>query len=495
MVFEIPAALALSVAQPGPTPPDRRTPLHFVLLINGIACLFMGVLLALDALFFPATWRVFLTAGGLTCFVGTALTLVAWDAKGRLKRNHTFLLTATMWLTGAGIGALPLWLWAMTPTDAFFEAMSGITTTGSTVLTGLDEKPHGILWWRAILQWIGGVGFIVTGMALLPILRTGGMQLFRTESSERGEKELHSATSVAAATLWVYVGLTTLCLLVYLVGGMSPFDAVTHAMTTLSTGGYSTHDASFGHFDSAFLQWAGTFFMFCGALPFVWYIRAANRGIFRSEQVRAFAIGLTIVILLLTFWRMVDHDAMPLPALREVAFNVVSVVTTTGFATVDYTLWGPAAQVAFFFLTAIGGCTGSTAGGVKIMRWIILSRSIGSCARQLLHPSGIFPIRYEGRSVKDDVISGVAAFFTFFALTVFGLAVALALIGLDPVTAITGALTAVTNVGPGLGPIIGPAGNFAPLPDLAKWLLSFGMYAGRLEMLTVFVLLTRLFWE
>ena len=317
-------------------------------------------------------WQVFAASALITLSLGICLILGNRSDDFRFTIHQAFLLTTLSWLVIALFGSLPFMFsnLDLSFTDAFFEAMSGITTTGSTVLTGLDEKPHGILWWRAILQWIGGVGFIVTGMALLPILRTGGMQLFRTESSERGEKELHSATSVAAATLWVYVGLTTLCLLVYLVGGMSPFDAVTHAMTTLSTGGYSTHDASFGHFDSAFLQWAGTFFMFCGALPFVWYIRAANRGIFRSEQVRAFAIGLTIVILLLTFWRMVDHGAMPLPALREVAFNVVSVVTTTGFATVDYTLWGPAAQVAFFFLTAIGGCTGSTAGGVKIMRWI-----------------------------------------------------------------------------------------------------------------------------
>lgn len=469
--------------------------MKFVAFSNGILLLGMSVLMAGLAAIYPATREVFLLSAIVAGLTGGMVSLAVSHRVDDFRRLHTFLLTGSIWITGATAGALPLWLWQLSPTDAFFEAMSGITTTGSTVMSGLDTTAPAILLWRGILQWLGGIGFIVTGIAFLPILRVGGMQLFRTESSERGEKEMASAARFAGATVWIYMALTILCTAVYTVGGMTVFEAVAHALTTVSTGGYSTSDASFGHFDSAFLQWSGTLFMIAGALPFAWYIKGLNRRVFRSEQVRSILAFFVITIAILTLWRAVTAQTPLLETLRLVTFNVVSVVTTTGYATTDYTTWGPFAVAVFFVLTAVGGCTGSTSGGAKMMRWIILFRCIRIQIRTIHSPSAVFRARYEGQSVDEDVVSGVITFFVFYALTVGLLAVALGLYGLDLETSISGALTAVANVGPGVGDTIGPAGNFASLPDGAKLILCFGMYVGRLEMLTVYVLLTATFWR
>jgi trk system potassium uptake protein TrkH len=308
---------------------------RFVIFVNSLVLLLAGGLMTLDAIVFPATRTIFLTAGFLTVILGVFVALGSSPRLGDFRRPHAFLLTASVWMTAGAVGAVPLHGWGMSLTDAFFESMSGITTTGSTVMVGLDTTPRGILAWRAVLQWIGGVGFIVTGIALLPMLRVGGMQLFRTESSERGEKELVSAARFARATLRIYGAISAACFGAYLVGGMSLFDAFAHAASTVSTGGYSTYDASFGHFESPFLHWAAVVFMLSGALPFAWYIRVVNRRLLRSEQVRALLIGLGSAIAVLTTWRTLSSDAPLGEALREVAFNVVSVVTTTGFATTD----------------------------------------------------------------------------------------------------------------------------------------------------------------
>ncbi|MGC9369412.1 MAG: TrkH family potassium uptake protein [Paracoccaceae bacterium] len=468
--------------------------MNFVLISNGILLVGMAMIMAVVGALFPATRGVFLVSSLVAGLIGGLIAVAVSHRLSGFRRLHTFLLTGTIWITGATAGALPLWLWQLSPIDAYFEAMSGITTTGSTVMSGLDTTAPGILLWRATLQWLGGIGFIVTGIAFLPILRVGGMQLFRTESSEQGDKEMASAARFASTTVWIYLALTGLCTATYNAGGMSFFEAVAHALTTVSTGGYSTSDASFGHFDSAFLQWSGTVYMIAGALPFAWYIRGINRRTFRSEQVRGIFLLFAIAIGVLTIWRVVTGHTPVLETLRLVAFNVVSVVTTTGYATTDYTTWGPFAVAVFFTLTAVGGCTGSTSGGAKTMRWIIAIRMIRVQLRTIRSPSAVIKARYEGRAVESDVIGGVMTFF-FYAATVGALSVALGLYGLDMETSISGALTAVANVGPGVGDTIGPAGNFASLPDGAKLLLCFGMYVGRLEMLTVYILLTRAFWR
>ncbi len=469
--------------------------MHFVIFVNGAVLIFFGGAMALDALVFHATYRIFLIGALLTAFGGALLTIVSHRPQMKMERLDAFVMTSSVWMTAAIAGAVPLFLWGMTPADAFFEAMSGITTTGSTVMSGLDRTPRGIIFWRALLQAVGGVGFVVTAIAVLPVLKVGGMQLFRTESSDKGDKELRNAAVFASATLQVYLGLIAVCALVYLAGGMNTFDAVTHAMTTLSTGGYSGYDASFGHFQSPFLQWACTGFMVLGALPFAWYIRMINRGVFYSEQVAAMLWCLAVVILILSAWLTATSHLAPLDALRMVAFNVVSVVTTTGYATTDYTLWGPFFVMAFFFLTAVGGCTGSTSGGGKAMRWLLAWRAVASKIANLQSRNRVTRIRFRGQPVEEDVLNGVVVFLVFYFATFLALTIVLALLGLDLETATSGALTALANVGPGVGKVIGPAGNFSGLSDAVKSVLAFGMYLGRLEMLTVLVLFTPVFWR
>ncbi len=470
--------------------------MRLVAFINGLVILFVAVLMLLVAVLFDDTRGLFAEAGILVGLVGGVVSLSVLGADpGEFRRSHTFILTSTVWLSASFAAAVPLYFWGLAPADAVFEAFSAVTTTGSTVMSGLDSTARGILLWRAMMQSLGGIGFVVAGMALLPVLRVGGMQLFRTESSDRSGKEFGAARNVALATLAIYLGLIGLCMVVYLLGGMGPFDAVVHALTTLATGGFSNYDASFGHFDSAFLQWAATFFMLAGGLPFMWYLRMIRRREFASEQVRMMLSSLALVIGGLTLWLIWSSDTHPFEALRMVAFNVISVVTTTGYATTDYTAWGPLAMVVFFGLTAVGGATGSTAGGVKAMRWIIMGRAIAVGVRRVVYPHGVFSIRYEGRTVERDVVDGVMAFFTFFIVSVAVIAVGLSLMGLDLETAISGALTAIANVGPGIGDTIGPAGNFSSLGDGAKILLAFGMYVGRLEMMTVYALLLPVFWR
>ncbi|RME18870.1 MAG: TrkH family potassium uptake protein [Alphaproteobacteria bacterium] len=469
--------------------------MNVVIFVNGAVMLFTALLMAVNALLFAETAPSFSAAAALLGSIGAFTMIATRGALGGFERLHGFLLTASVWLTAGLSAALPLWLWGMSPADAVFEAMSGITTTGSTVMSGLEQTPRGILFWRALLQLLGGVGFVVTAMALLPMLQVGGMQLFRTESSDKGEKELRTAAGYALATLGIYLGLVALAAATYWLGGMIPFDAITHAMTTLSTGGYSNYDASFGHFTSPFLQWSGTLFMLAGGLPFAWYIRIYTRRTFQSEQVRAFLVSVGAVIVVMTLWLSLSNEVPLGEALRRVAFNVVSVVTTTGYATEDYLTWGPVFAVAFFLLTPVGGCTGSTAGGAKAMRWLILMRAVRDRVRAIHMPHGVFVTRYEGRPVSDDVLAGVVSFFYFYVLTVGVIAVALDFLGLDTLTALSASLTAVANVGPGVGDVVGPAGNFATLPDSAKSVLVFAMYAGRLEMLTLFVLFTPTYWR
>lgn len=469
--------------------------MNVVVLINGAVILFTAALMAVDALVFRETAAVFSTGAILAGATGLFLVIVARGAHSRFDRRHGFILTVSVWLAAALAGALPLWLVGLDPIDALFEAMSGVTTTGSTVMIHLDTTPRGVLFWRAVLQLMGGVGFVVTAMALLPMLRVGGMQLYRTESSEKGEKELRNAAHYALATLAIYLGLVLLAAATYRLGGMGEFDALTHAMTTLSTGGYSNYDASFGHFPEPFLHWAATVFMLAGGLPFAWYIRIVTRRTLRSEQVVVFLRNVAVVIVLLAFWHWRTNGVPPLDALRLVAFNVVSIVTTTGYATEDYLAWGPVFATAFFLLTPVGGCTGSTAGGAKMMRWIVMVRALSARIRIIAYPHGVIATRYEDRPLSDDVLAGVMAFFFFYALTIGVTAMVLDFEGLDTLTSLSAAVTAVANVGPGVGDIVGPAGNFRNLPDLAKIVLSLAMYAGRLEMLTLFVLLLPSFWR
>lgn len=475
-----------------------------IFLIEGYLLLVVGCLMGLPTLVDLAQgnndWHVFVVSGATTLFMGGALVATCWERHIRLDLRQGFVLTTTSWLLISAFSALPFFFSSLNLdfTDGFFEAISGLTTTGSTVLTGLDSMPPGILLWRSLLQWIGGVGIIVMAVAMLPFLRVGGMQLFRTESSDRSDKALPRATQVAAAIILVYAFLTSVCALFYWLEGMTGFEAINHAMTTLSTGGYSTSDASMGHFPQPAIHWTSTLFMLLGSLPFVLYVKMAHgqfRTLIQDSQVRFFLLFVGNIVLALVVWQVgVNGVALP-EALRHVAFNVASVISTTGYASTDYSLWGTFPVGVMLFLTVIGGCTGSTAGGIKIFR-IQLLRLVGMRQfRRLLYRHEAVNLLYDGRTLSDDVVLSAGVFVFLFLAVIAILTVALTAVGLDLVTSLTGAATALANVGPGLGDIIGPAGNFSTLPDSAKWLLSVGMLLGRLEIFTVLVLLTPSFWR
>ncbi|HSH48908.1 MAG TPA: TrkH family potassium uptake protein [Halomonas sp.] len=471
----------------------------------------LSVLWLILALFMLLPWGLLLweqdadaKAFGASLLIVLNAVLVAgwltWRVPVALKTQQVFVLTTLSWVSISGFASLPLVLGApqLSLTNAVFESVSAITTTGSTVLTGIQGLSDGLKLWRGLMQWLGGIGIIVMGIAILPFLKVGGMRLFQTESSDWSDKVIPRTGGIAKATLGIYLIGTLSATLAYWAGGMLPMDAVVHAMSSVSTGGFANSDASFGVYaDRPHLLWLGTFFMISGALPFVLYIRCLRGtplALWRDEQVRGLMALLVVVTLALTLYR-VWRGEVPFEALTHTAFNVVSVVTTTGYASEDYTQWGALAVMAFFYLTFVGGCSGSTSGGMKIFRFQVATKVLLSQLRFLIHPHGVFVSRYNGFPLSDEISRGVVAFSFFFFLTIAGLALALALLGLDLVTALSGAATAVTNVGPGLGDIIGPAGNFASLPAAAKWLLCLGMLMGRLEILTVLVLLTPMFWR
>ncbi len=437
----------------------------------------------------------FLESAGLTAFFGGALYLTGRGQEISIGMRGAYLLTVSAWMALSLFAALPLVLCGIHFSDAMFETISGLTTTGSTVLTGLDDMPDALLFWRAILQWIGGVGIIVMSIAIMPFLKIGGMQLFKTESSDTSDKELPTATKLAASTLWIYCGLTLACIVAYFEAGMTPFDAITHAMATLSTGGFSTHDASFGFFDSNLIYWISIVFMIAGGLPFVLYIKLLRGERWRSVQVRSVLVMLGVTTLALTAWLVAHNHETLFAALTESAFTIVSLVTTTGFATQDYSLWGSFAVALLFILTLFGACTGSTSGGIKMMRLIVAFKLARRELQKLVSPHQVRILRYEGKPLDVQTIDSVGAYLLIFVGSLALLTIMLEAAGLDFATSLTGAATALANVGPGFGPIIGPAGNFAPLPETAKWLLCFGMLLGRLEFFALIVLMLPSFWR
>ena len=445
-------------------------------------------------------WHVFLQSGIITILGGTAMALAcANGVREGLTIQQTFLLTTTVWVALPLFGAIPFMLGETDAraVDAVFEAMSGLTTTGSTVFTGLDTLPKGLLIWRAILQWLGGIGIIVVAMVFLPELRVGGMQIFRSESFDTLGKILPRAGQIATQISGLYVLFTLVCAMAYLYLGMSVFDATAHAMTTISTGGFANYDASFATFAGP-MEYVAAVFMILAALPFVRYVQLVNGNpvaLRRDPQVRGFILTIAVLVLLLVVLLEEGVHMSNEQAIREALFNVTSIISGTGFASVDYMQWGSFAIALFFFMGLIGGCAGSTTCSVKVFRYQLLFASIRAQLRRIRSPHGIFTPRYDGRPVSEEVLASVMTFFMFFVLTLGVVSVALSMTGLDFITSVSGAATAVANVGPGLGDIIGPAGNFAPLNDAAKWILTLAMLVGRLELMMVYVLFTVKFWR
>ncbi|MCP5367212.1 MAG: TrkH family potassium uptake protein [Hyphomicrobiales bacterium] len=444
-------------------------------------------------------WEIFGRGSAITAFVGISMILTTRQSgTPKLNYQQAYLVVVLGWILVALFGAIPFLEMGISFSDSVFETMSGITTTGSTVLTGLDQMPPNILLWRAILQWIGGIGIIAIAVLILPFLRVGGMQLFKIESSGSPEDKAASVMKTLFLLGAAYIGLTATCALLFDLFGMSAFDAITHAMTTLSTGGYSSYDASFGHFKDLRLHWIAILFMILAAVPFFLYVRmflGDRRALFRDAQVRGFVGFLVVASLGMTYWLMTQRDVELFRALTLTAFNITSVVTTTGFVSDDYTAWGPGAVGMFLVLSFIGGCSGSTSGAIKIYRFQILFIFVRSHIKRLFSPNRVLPLKYNGRLLPNDVPLSVLAFLVVFVATIALFTVVLTLLGLDLVTAYSASVTAITNVGPGLGTIVGPAGNFQVLPDAAKWALIFAMLAGRLEVLVLLVALEPDFWR
>ncbi len=483
----------------GPVAPYRIVFVVGMLLLVLMA--FMIPPMLVDLIHDNDDWEVFAGSALLTGFAGLMMVLVSRDAwTDRVRLKEGFLLTVASWLAVSLFGCIPyLFLErGMSFADAWFETVSGLTTTGSTVLSGLDSMPPGILLWRSLTQWIGGVGIVVMALIMLPFLKVGGMQLFQTESSDRSDKIVPQARQFIGFIAMAYLLLTVACALAYRVAGMTAFDAVNHAFTTISTGGFSTHDASMGFFTQPALHWIAAAFMFLASLPMVLYVRAVREGdflVFRDRQVMGFVRIVLGLILLMSFWRIMATHTAPLTALREVSFNVIGIVSTTGYALGDFTTWGPFAVAAFFAMMFLGGCTGSTAGGMKVFRLQIMGLATQAYLKRLASPHRVVTISYEGRAITQEIAMSVFAFVSALFATVLLFAVLIALFGVEFTTALSASVTAVTNVGPGIGDIIGPAGNFSSLPDPVKILLGFAMLLGRLEFFTVLVVLSPQFWK
>jgi trk system potassium uptake protein len=478
---------------------DNRTIFFIIGLL--LAAVSGGMLLpaTINATSGHSDWQVFIGCSLVTGFIAGALILTNRGKLPPLSVKQAFTLTSLSWLALTGFAALPFAFGEldMSYTDAFFEAMSGLTTTGATVITNLDGAPPGILLWRALLQWFGGIGIIVMAISVLPMLNIGGMQLFRLESSDTSEKILPRTAQIAGSITRLYFGITLACMLSYLAAGMEVFDAIAHAMTTIATGGFSTRNDSLGAFGAP-VAMVAIFFMLVSAVPFVAYLQLVNRKFdkfVRDEQIRTFFLLALAAAGMMWIYQLAMTGDNAGAALLSAAFNTTSILTGTGYATADYSAWGPFAISMFFILTFIGGCAGSTACGLKIFRLQVVVKAGWRYIRQLTRPNGVFVIRYNGRLLDDEVANSVVAFVLIFILTFSAVATSLSLMGLDPLTALSAAAAAIANVGPGLGPEIGPSGTYAGLPNQAKWVLAFGMLLGRLEFLTVLVLFAPSFWR
>lgn len=445
-------------------------------------------------------WPVFATSAAITIVSGGFLALASSNGTHiGLDIQKTFLLTTLVWVVLSIFASIPFLLGFTNANivDAIFEAVSGITTTGSTVLSELDKLPKGLLLWRGILQWLGGIGIIVVAMVFLPELRVGGMQIFRAEGFDTLGKILPRATTIAFQISIIYVGITIACGLAYVLAGMNFFDAVVHAFTTVATGGFSNYDDSFSVF-SWKVEYVAILFMILSALPFVRYVQLINgqgTAVFKDPQVKTFFVLICALVLLSTLVLSLQLNLSLELVFRKALFNITSIITGTGYASTNYMLWGGFLVSLLFFVGLVGGCAGSTTCSVKIFRYQIVFASIASQLKRIQSPNGIFIPRYQGRQISDDILNSVLTFFVVFFVSLGILAALLSLTGLDLITSLSGAAAALGNIGPGLGETIGPDGNFSSLNETAKWLLVAGMLIGRLELMAVYILFTLKFWR
>jgi len=445
-------------------------------------------------------WKQFFFISCLTFFIGLVLYVGFKNEKLKINLRQAFLLTILSWLVIALFGSLPFMYSSssLNFTNAFFESVSGITTTGSTVISKLDNLSEGILIWRSLLQWFGGIGIIVLAVAILPTLQIGGMQLLHMEHDDPYEKTLPKINKFIFEIILLYFGLTILCLFSYYFNGMNAFDSLIHSMTTISTGGFSNKSLSFGYFDSQTLESISILFMILGSLPFVIFIKfihGQKNSLFKDDQIRLFIFLLVSIVLISCFWVKHYLNIEWSSALRLTTFNITSILTGTGYTSTNYNNWGGFGLIIILMIMFIGGCAGSTTGGVKIFRFQILFRGVRLQIKKLTQPHAVFLMKFNKKTVTENTYTSIISFFFIYILLFILSSVILSFLGLDFLTALSASASAISNVGPGVGEIIGPNGNYSGINEIGKWVLAFTMLIGRLEIFTILVLFSKNFWK
>lgn len=478
--------------------------LRSVIYMTSLCALYLSLAMFLPALvdlyYGHRDWQVFAMSGFMVGGLAAAAALATRGPPPVFNKRLGFLLVNVLWAMFSLVGAIPLFLaeHELSFAQALFESISGITTTGSTVIVGLDTMPPGILLWRSLLCWLGGIGIVGLGLFVLPFLKVGGASIFKLESSETNDKPFARLASFTRAFLIVYVLLTLACTIAYDLAGMDHFDALNHAMTTIATAGFSTHDLSFAFFDSNAILLIGTVFLAICSMPFSVLILLAVRGrldTLRDPQIPVFLGYLCAISIGVAVYHHLRNGIELDDALIHSFFNMTSILSTGGFASDDYTLWGPFAVLVAFFATFMGGCSGSTAGGIKAYRFVIMLNVVRAGVNKLIYPNAIYPVRYGSLTVDAETQRAVFLFVSLYILLWVIGSIGMALLGYDILTAMSSVITALSNVGPGIGPIVGPVGNFSTISDPALYLLSLMMLLGRLEILTVLVLLMPIFWR
>ena len=467
----------------------------------GILQIILGVFMIIPIIFqliYSEIDSSFFGASLVTIIFGTLFFLSNLDHNKALTLQQAFLLTALSWLSIAIFGSLPFIFSDLdfSFTNAFFESMSGITTTGSTIISNLNEMPKSILLWRAILQWLGGIGIIIMAITLMPIMNVGGMQLFKISNNDSSEKILPKSKEIALRLIYIYTLLTLVCGLTYKVFGMNYFDSLTHSMTTIATGGFSNYNESIGFFNNVSIEISAMIFIILGSLPFIAYIKfiGGNRKILINDsQIKTFFKIIFYSVIILSIYLILSGTNEF--NIRSILFNVISILTGTGYVNAEFDTWGSFTLILFLGLMFIGGCAGSTTCGIKIFRFQILYLFVVNQLKKIIYPNGVFVLKYDQNPVDNKFISSIISFIFLYLVIFFILTALLSLTGLDFVTSISGAATSISNVGPGLGSIIGPNGDFSVLPDVSKWILTLGMILGRLELFAILVLFLPSFWK
>jgi trk system potassium uptake protein len=471
--------------------------LGFLICTTGF---FLSIPLITEIIYKTDQWQAYAVPLIVYLVVGGSLVIINKDTEMKLNLKGAFFLTGIAWIVMAIICSIPFMFAKtnLTFIDAIFESMSGITTTGSTIINDLDIQPKGVLIWRALLQWLGGIGIIVLAISVLPFLKVGGMQLFHMEGDDPYEKFLPRITTVVSKIFLIYISLTIACIFSYFYFGMNIFDAITHGFTTISTGGFSTHNESLSFFNSNKILLTSIVFMIIGSFPFILLAQVSVKNpliLFKDQQIKLFLF--IIIGLIISLYFIVGESIMntTINKIIAISFNTISIITGTGYVSENFENWGNYSSVLFLLIMFIGGCAGSTTGGLKIFRFQILFLSVKNHIKKLIKPHGVFASKFNGNIIPETSFDSVTSFFYLYIMSFVLIALLLSFEGYDLITCLSAAATSISNVGPGLGEIIGPEGNFSSMSSYSKCILALGMLFGRLEILTLLILLSPFYWK